>query len=148
MVRIDLFTMKLTFGWVDPPVEQDSFFICIYVCYFDRVEFAAGDKEIRNFRMIERHYFQNKLLKSFDFNFPFVVPNSKNNTAEHIYEFPSLKEDEGQYMYISSVYMHILGVIGSPLPTTWTAQGLKELWFSIVSHRVAVKIFISFWFGK
>ena len=59
------------------------------------MEFAAGDKEIRNFRMIERHYFQNKLLKSFDFNFPFVVPNSKNNTAEHIYEFPSLKEDEG-----------------------------------------------------
>ena len=59
------------------------------------MEFAAGDKEIRNFRMIERHYFQNKLLKSFDFNFPFVVPNSKNNTAEQIYEFPSLKEDEG-----------------------------------------------------
>lgn len=59
-----------------------------------RVEFVAGNKEISNFRMIERHYFQNKLLKSFDFNFGFVIPGSKN-TVEHIYEFPSLKDDEG-----------------------------------------------------
>ena len=83
--------------------------------------------------MIERHYFQNKLLKSFDFNFPFVVPNSKNNTAEHIYEFPSLKEDEGQYnMYILVfIYMHaynemhknsMLGATYFPFPTTRTAQ--------------------------
>jgi len=61
------------------------------------VEFVAGNKEISNFRMIERHYFQNKLLKSFDFNFGFVIPGRKN-TVEHIYEFPSLKDDEVKKM--------------------------------------------------
>ena len=48
-----------------------------------------------DFRMIERHYFRGRLLKSFDFNFGFVIPGSKN-TVEHIYEFPSLSEEESK----------------------------------------------------
>ncbi|XP_072231581.1 protein unc-119 homolog B [Leuresthes tenuis] len=56
------------------------------------VEFTVGDKPIENFRMIERHYFREKLLKSFDFEFGFCMPSSKN-TCEHIYEFPPLSED-------------------------------------------------------
>ncbi|KAK7925773.1 hypothetical protein WMY93_008083 [Mugilogobius chulae] len=56
------------------------------------VEFTVGDLPIENFRMIERHYFREKLLKSFDFEFGFCMPNSKN-TCEHIYEFPPLAED-------------------------------------------------------
>lgn len=56
------------------------------------VEFTVGDLPIENFRMIERHYFREKLLKSFDFEFGFCMPNSKN-TCEHIYEFPPLSED-------------------------------------------------------
>ncbi|RVE64002.1 hypothetical protein OJAV_G00142170 [Oryzias javanicus] len=56
------------------------------------VEFTVGDKPIENFRMIERHYFREKLLKSFDFEFGFCMPSSKN-TCEHIYEFPPLAED-------------------------------------------------------
>ena len=43
--------------------------------------------------MIERHYFRDRLLKSFDFEFGFCIPNSKN-TVEHIYEFPSLSPSE------------------------------------------------------
>lgn len=39
--------------------------------------------------MIERHFFKEKLLKTFDFNFGYCIPNSKN-TCEHIYEFPTL----------------------------------------------------------
>ena len=39
--------------------------------------------------MIERHFFRNKLLKSFDFDFGFCIPDSKN-TVEHIYDFPKL----------------------------------------------------------
>lgn len=39
--------------------------------------------------MIERHYFRNKLLKTFDFEFGFCIPHS-NNTCEHIYKFPNL----------------------------------------------------------
>ncbi|KAK9497599.1 hypothetical protein O3M35_004297 [Rhynocoris fuscipes] len=53
------------------------------------VEFTVGNKPISNFRMIERHYFKDTLLKSFDFEFGFCIPNS-SNTCEHIYHFPTL----------------------------------------------------------
>lgn len=59
---------------------------------FYRVEFTVGDKPVNNFRMIERHYFRNQLLKSFDFHFGFCIPSSKN-TCEHIYDFPPLSEE-------------------------------------------------------
>lgn len=42
--------------------------------------------------MIERHYFRERLLKTFDFDFGFCIPSSRN-TCEHIYEFPQLSED-------------------------------------------------------
>ncbi|CAG13960.1 unnamed protein product, partial [Tetraodon nigroviridis] len=58
----------------------------------ERVEFTVGDTPINNFRMIERHYFRDQLLKSFDFEFGFCMPSSKN-TCEHIYEFPALSEE-------------------------------------------------------
>ncbi|KPP66664.1 protein unc-119A-like, partial [Scleropages formosus] len=61
------------------------------------VEFTVGDKPINNFRMIERHYFREQLLKSFDFEFGFCIPSSKN-TCEHIYEFPPLSEEIMQEM--------------------------------------------------
>lgn len=54
--------------------------------------FTVGDKPVSNFRMIERHYFRNKLLKSFDFVFPYCLPNSKNNW-ETIYSLPSLTSE-------------------------------------------------------
>ncbi|XP_073999764.1 unc-119 lipid binding chaperone isoform X2 [Rhodnius prolixus] len=53
------------------------------------VEFTVGSEPIKNFRMIERHYFKDTLLKSFDFDFGFCIPNS-TNTCEHIYHFPKL----------------------------------------------------------
>ncbi|XP_012250647.1 protein unc-119 homolog [Athalia rosae] len=53
------------------------------------VEFMVGSRPVNKFRMIERHFFRNKLLKTFDFEFGFCIPNSKN-TCEHIYEFPAL----------------------------------------------------------
>ncbi|KAM5191195.1 protein unc-119 homolog B isoform 2-T2 [Callospermophilus lateralis] len=56
------------------------------------VEFTVGDKPVSNFRMIERHYFRERLLKNFDFDFGFCIPSSRN-TCEHIYEFPQLSED-------------------------------------------------------
>ena len=45
----------------------------------------VGNCPIKNFSMVERHFFRNKLLKSFVFEFGFVIPDSINN-AEHIYE--------------------------------------------------------------
>ena len=39
--------------------------------------------------MIERHYFRDFLIKSFDFTFGFVIPNSVNSW-EAIYDVPEL----------------------------------------------------------
>ncbi|KAF5287335.1 hypothetical protein FQA39_LY15938 [Lamprigera yunnana] len=56
------------------------------------VEFTVGSRPVNRFRMIERHFFRDKLLKTFDFEFGFCIPYSKN-TCEHIYEFPNLPPD-------------------------------------------------------
>lgn len=63
------------------------------------VEFTVGDRPINSFRMIERHYFQGRLLKNFDFDFGFCIPNSRN-TCEHIYEFPQLPDDLSEFLCI------------------------------------------------
>lgn len=54
-----------------------------------------GGRSVNKFRMIERHFFRDKLLKTFDFEFGFCIPNSKN-TCEHIYEFPTIHPDLGE----------------------------------------------------
>ncbi|BFZ18916.1 hypothetical protein BsWGS_21955 [Bradybaena similaris] len=56
------------------------------------VEFLVGAKSISKLRMIEKHYFRDRVLKSFDFEFGFCIPHS-HNTVEHIYEFPKLSKD-------------------------------------------------------
>jgi len=64
------------------------------------VEFTVGPKSVENFRMVERHYFKDRMLKSFDFTFGFCMPKSKNS-CEHIYDFPSLTEEEIEEMVAS-----------------------------------------------
>lgn len=56
-----------------------------------------GNKPVSNFRMIERHFFRDHQLKTFDFEFGYCIPHSKN-TCEHIYEFPQLADDLGKYL--------------------------------------------------
>lgn len=56
------------------------------------LEFAVGKKEVPNFRMIERHYFRDELVKSFDFTFGFCIPAS-HNTWDAIYALPPLEDD-------------------------------------------------------
>jgi|EP00670_Eutreptiella_braarudii_P007025 hypothetical protein len=56
-----------------------------------KLVFSVGDKPVPNFRMIERHYFRDKLIKSFDFNFGFCIPNS-TNSWEAIYDLPELTD--------------------------------------------------------
>jgi hypothetical protein len=46
---------------------------------------------VRDFRMIERHYFKDTLVKSFDFAFGFCIPGS-TNSWEAIYDMPALSE--------------------------------------------------------
>ncbi|XP_054280729.1 protein unc-119 homolog B isoform X2 [Macrosteles quadrilineatus] len=55
------------------------------------VEFTVGAQPLNKFRMIERHFFRDTLLKTFDFDFGFCIPNSRN-VVEHIYNFPSLSQ--------------------------------------------------------
>jgi protein unc-119 len=59
--------------------------------------FSVGNKEVSSFRMIERHYYKNTLLKSFDFTLGFCMPNSRN-TWEVIYTLPTLPEDTGRFI--------------------------------------------------
>lgn len=62
------------------------------------ITFSIGDFEINNFRMIEKHYFNDTVhLKTFDFNFGYCIPNSIN-TCEHIYVFPNLSKSLTQEM--------------------------------------------------
>ncbi|KAI5096998.1 protein unc-119-like B, partial [Silurus meridionalis] len=53
------------------------------------LEFTVGSKAINRFRLIERHYFREMLLKTFDFEIGFCIPYSRN-TCEHIYCLPDL----------------------------------------------------------
>ena len=62
------------------------------------IEFTVGDQEVKDFRMIERHFFRDKCLKSFDFSFGFCMPTSRN-TCEHIYELPELLQSESKSLY-------------------------------------------------
>eukprot|EP00164_Ancoracysta_twista_P000429 GFYU01000580.1.p2 GENE.GFYU01000580.1~~GFYU01000580.1.p2 ORF type:complete len:179 (-),score=41.62 GFYU01000580.1:802-1338(-) len=55
--------------------------------------FSVGEKEVPNFRMIERHYFGERLIKSYDFTFGFCIPNSVNSW-EAIYPMPNLTREE------------------------------------------------------
>ncbi|CAE7354698.1 unc119b [Symbiodinium sp. CCMP2592] len=64
------------------------------------LEFTNGDYEVQNFRMIERHYFRDQLITSYDFTMPFVIPNTRN-TWEMIYTKPELS-DEWKEALISS----------------------------------------------
>jgi len=61
------------------------------------LEFSVGPREVDDFRMIERHYFRDTLVKSYDFMFGFCIPNS-TNTWEAIYDVPELPPDLRQAM--------------------------------------------------
>lgn len=62
------------------------------MCTKCRLTFKVGNEALSNFRMIERHYFRNNLVKSFDFNFGFCIPGS-TNTWEAVYDVPKLDDD-------------------------------------------------------
>jgi hypothetical protein len=54
--------------------------------------FSVGNIALAGFRMIERHYFRDRLVKSFDFTFGFCIPGS-TNTWDSVYDLPPLSED-------------------------------------------------------
>lgn len=54
--------------------------------------FSVGPQPVEKFKMIERHYFRNRLVKNFEFDFGFCIPNSRN-TWNAVYDVPALDED-------------------------------------------------------
>ncbi|KRW99489.1 Immunoglobulin E-set [Pseudocohnilembus persalinus] len=61
------------------------------------LSFSVGKLPVKDFLMIERHYFRNQLIKSFDFKFPFCIPNTTNNW-ESIYDVPKIDPELQQQM--------------------------------------------------
>ena len=59
--------------------------------------FSVGDKPVKDFLMIERHYFNKILIKSFEFKFDFCIPNSVNSW-ESIYTIPEIDPKLKQQM--------------------------------------------------
>ena len=58
-----------------------------------RLKFKVGGQPVKNFRMVERHYFQDRLLKTYDFTFPFCMPNSVNEW-EAVYDMPFTSNEQ------------------------------------------------------
>ena len=54
--------------------------------------FSVGNEAVKDFLIIERHYFNDLLIKSFEFKFDFCIPNS-TNTWEYIYNIPDIDND-------------------------------------------------------
>eukprot|EP00954_Amorphochlora_amoebiformis_P023112 1357990-Amorphochlora_amoeboformis.AAC.2 len=54
--------------------------------------FKVGSKPVKNFVMVERHYFKGKLIKSWEFKLGFCMPNSTNNW-EAMYDLPKMKKE-------------------------------------------------------
>lgn len=59
------------------------------------VGFKVGAREVKSFRMIERHFFRDQLIKSFDFDFGFCPPNT-TNSIEHIYDMPEIDSKQSE----------------------------------------------------
>lgn len=94
---------------------------------FYSLAFSVGAKEVPNFRMIERHYFRGKLIKSFDFAFGFCIPNS-TNTWEVIYTMPPLSKKEGTLLLLRVAVRAITFVAWvAPLHAERPRIGLREI---------------------
>ena len=60
-------------------------------------EFRVGAKGLKNLTVIEKHYFKDKLLKTYNFSSPFCMANS-TNSVEFVYELPTIDEETKQEM--------------------------------------------------
>jgi len=54
--------------------------------------------------MIERHFFRDQLIKSFDFDFGFCPPNT-TNSIEHIYDMPEIDSKQGKSCFFFDFFL-------------------------------------------
>lgn len=83
--------------------------------------------------MVERHYFKNRLLKSFDFDFGFCMPNSRNS-CEHVYEMPALTPEEGKIIILNIILVIGRVVIQLLCVDLWSCGG--ALWL-FLTHLIS-----------
>lgn len=74
-----------------------SHFLVSFLFFSFRLIFSVGAVALNGFRMIERHYFRDKLVKSFDFQFGFCIPGS-TNTWDSVYALPPLSDELSKYL--------------------------------------------------
>lgn len=58
---------------------------------------VADDQALKDFTIIERHYFEDKLIQTYEFCLPFCIPKSINSW-EKIYDFPPIEPELKQKM--------------------------------------------------
>ena len=56
------------------------------------LRFSNGEKPINKMQMVERHYFRGQVIRSYEFEFGFVIPGSTNEW-EFIYDLPELDSE-------------------------------------------------------
>ena len=61
------------------------------------LRFSVGPSSFKNLVMIEKHYFKNKLIKTFEFKFDYCIANSVNEW-ETMYTIPELEDEEKEEM--------------------------------------------------
>ena len=59
--------------------------------------FKVGDLPVHNLTIVDHFFLKNKIIKTFEFNFPFCAPNATNEW-EYIYDFPVFEENVKQEM--------------------------------------------------
>mmetsp|Transcript_2578 Transcript_2578/g.2364 ORF Transcript_2578/g.2364 Transcript_2578/m.2364 type:complete len:178 (-) Transcript_2578:28-561(-) len=64
------------------------------------IYFSVGEYPVSNFRMIERHYFKDRLVQNYDFTIDFMIPRTINS-REFIYTLPELTEVEKEDIMLS-----------------------------------------------
>jgi len=57
------------------------------------ITFKVGDLPIKDLVIVDRFYFKDKLIKTYEFKFPFCIPNSTNDW-DYVYEFPALSNQQ------------------------------------------------------
>ncbi|KAM3137838.1 hypothetical protein pb186bvf_010081 [Paramecium bursaria] len=62
--------------------------------------FTTGPKPLKNLIMIENFYFKDRIIKQYEFRFPFCIPDS-TNSWESIYDLPALGENLKSQMILN-----------------------------------------------
>eukprot|EP01083_Nonionella_stella_P106560 307668_1 len=85
--------------------------------------FTVGPKNVNALRMVERHYFRNELLRSYEFDFGFCIANSTNDW-EGTYDVPKLSNSKKSYtLFLNRKLLKSL----SPIAAEALANNVNEI---------------------